>query len=546
VGLVALAGWGFLKVRDTPMDANTIASVVSAGIAVVSVLVGVYFTRKAMILQHEMKDLQRRATQLQYFAELRTWAGEAVQILAEAVHLSIMDRRVYKPGEFLRERRALLCRLSAHVDRGRWFFPNIRQNDDGTEREGEFRGFRHQIVQTLYRAYRVVGFLEYTQGNGNIPERSDLQNLQRYFAHQIQEVLDPGNFEREFRQIIGEGKGVSERQGSEPPVLARNYHPEEMAARERAEREMFEREMLERQRAETEHVTAGSRSVPVEPSDSPSAEVPPAPTISPAQPDAILPKLIRAGVLIPPLKLFRRYKGKMLEATLLADGAVEFQGQRYDTCSAAASAARASVSRRRMNTNGWTFWQYQGADGKTLTLHDARQQVVSPPRKDASGHKGPKDQPERYGLRKKFWEGLLNRPKMKGTRHADITPGVFSWIGAGGGVWGLFFRYVVRQDEGTVDLYIDRGAGKTAVNKDIFDRLHKHKEEIEKTFGSGLSWQRADKQQSCRIACAILRGGYRSDESQWPAIHDAMIDAMGRLEQALAPHLEKLKTELTS
>src|SRR5262249_56546944 len=85
---------------QTPMDANTIASVVSAGIAVVSVLVGVYFTRKAIILQHELKDLQQRATQLQYFAELRTWAGEAVQILAEAVHLSIMDRRVYKPGEF--------------------------------------------------------------------------------------------------------------------------------------------------------------------------------------------------------------------------------------------------------------------------------------------------------------------------------------------------------------------------------------------------------------------------------------------------------------
>jgi hypothetical protein len=41
-------------------------------------------------------------------------------------------------------------------------------------------------------------------------------------------------------------------------------------------------------------------------------------------------------------------------------------------------------------------------------------------------------------------------------------------------------------------------------------------------------------------------GGYRSDEAKWPAIHDAMIDAMGRLEKALTPHLAKLKTELTS
>jgi hypothetical protein len=44
----------------------------------------------------------------------------------------------------------------------------------------------------------------------------------------------------------------------------------------------------------------------------------------------------------------------------------------------------------------------------------------------------------------------------------------------------------------------------------------------------------------------VADGGYKSDEAKWPAIQDAMIDAMGRLEKALAPHLEKLKTELTS
>jgi hypothetical protein len=395
------------------MEANTIASVVSAGIAVVSVLVGVYFTRKAIILQHQLKDLQQRATQLQYFAELRNWAGEAVHILAEAVHLSIMDRRVYKLSEFLRERRSLLGRLSAHVDRGRWFFPNIRQPDQGSEKEPGFRGFRHEVVWTLFWAYKVVGFLQYGQGKGDTPERSDLQKLQRTFAQQIQEVLDPGNLEREFRQVIGAEKGVSERQESELPTLAQNYSPEEMAAREMAEWEN-EREMLERERAETEDVAkeseeknrrfleqdvdgmgrfhetwdlsqvqkqptaADSRPVPAESSASSSGEPPPAPTTSPAAPpDATLSNLIRAGVLVPPVKLFRKYKGKRLEATLLEDGAVEFQGKRYGTCSGAAVAARASVSGRRMHTTGWTFWQYLGPDGKKHRLTDARQQFIA-------------------------------------------------------------------------------------------------------------------------------------------------------------------------
>jgi hypothetical protein len=80
---------------------------------------------------------------------------------------------------------------------------------------------------------------------------------------------------------------------------------------------------------------------------------------------------------------------------------------------------------------------------------------------------------ERYGLRKQFWQGLLSRPKAKSTRHANITPGEYHWIGAGSGVRGLPFQYVIRKNEGTVELYIDRG-GEEA-NKHIFDRLHTQK-----------------------------------------------------------------------
>ncbi len=153
---------------------------------------------------------------------------------------------------------------------------------------------------------------------------------------------------------------------------------------------------------------------------------------------------------------------------------------------------------------------------------------------------------ERYGLRKRFWQALLGRPKVKNTRHADIAASEYSWIGAGSGVRGLPFSYAVTQEEGRVELWIDRGAGKTAENKEIFDRIQIHKEEIERTFGSELSWQRLDGKQSCRIAYIMKVGGYRSDESKWPEIQDAMIDAMIRLEKALTPHLAKLKTELAS
>ena len=54
-----------------------------------------------------------------------------------------------------------------------------------------------------------------------------------------------------------------------------------------------------------------------------------------AEPDVAvsLQKIIAAGVVQTPLRLFRMYKGQMVEATLHGDGTVEFQGQRFPTCS---------------------------------------------------------------------------------------------------------------------------------------------------------------------------------------------------------------------
>jgi hypothetical protein len=59
-----------------------------------------------------------------------------------------------------------------------------------------------------------------------------------------------------------------------------------------------------------------------------------------------------------------------------ADGRVEFQGRQYDSCATAAEHARGTVTGRRMNTNGWSFWQYLGDDGKEHQLDEARQKLI--------------------------------------------------------------------------------------------------------------------------------------------------------------------------
>ena len=151
---------------------------------------------------------------------------------------------------------------------------------------------------------------------------------------------------------------------------------------------------------------------------------------------------------------------------------------------------------------------------------------------------GRKKRAERYDVRLRFWEGLVDVARKSKTRHANIKPGAYHWLGASSGVRGLGFNYTIVQEYGIAELYIDRGEAEE--NKRIFDQLFARKEEIEKAFGGSLSWERLDTKRACRIKHIIERGGYRSPEAEWPEIQSEMVETMTKLEAALKPGLASL------
>lgn len=151
---------------------------------------------------------------------------------------------------------------------------------------------------------------------------------------------------------------------------------------------------------------------------------------------------------------------------------------------------------------------------------------------------GRKKRAERYDVRLHFWEGLVAICRSRQTRHANLKPGSYHWLGASSGLRGLGFNYVVIQECAIVELYIDRGDA--AENRRIYDEIFSRAEAINKEFGALLSWEPLDTKRACRIKHVIERGGYRSPESEWPAIQAEMVDSMAKLEKALKPALESL------
>ena len=167
--------------------------------------------------------------------------------------------------------------------------------------------------------------------------------------------------------------------------------------------------------------------------------------------------------------------------------------------------------------------------------------IVGPSEESKNVGQAKKEIAERYGIRKRWWTQLVERSAKITKLHAHITPGEYSWIGTSSGIRGLNFNYGVTQDECAAELYIDRGKDADDENKAIFDQLFAHKDEIDKAFGEPLSWERLEGKRACRIRHTQSGGGYRSPEDQWPALQDAVIRDMDRLEKALRPHLKQLK-----
>ena len=142
---------------------------------------------------------------------------------------------------------------------------------------------------------------------------------------------------------------------------------------------------------------------------------------------------------------------------------------------------------------------------------------------------------EKSNQRLRFLNSLLNTAKQETKTHDHIKPSARSEICYRSMPGPTFFFYVPNQYDSRVEFYLDHYDAQK--NKEIFDELYRHKQEIEKSFGEPLIWQRLDDKKASRIRYNFDLG-YKADESEWIEAHRNMIDKMSALEKALTPFLD--------
>ena len=148
----------------------------------------------------------------------------------------------------------------------------------------------------------------------------------------------------------------------------------------------------------------------------------------------------------------------------------------------------------------------------------------------------------RFEMRIRYWTFALemikeaNRENGKVRCFSNVNPTKFHWVSGFFGVSGVNISCIANKDCARVEFYI--GKSEAQANKQIFDHLHKYKDEIEEKIGAQLDWKRLDEYKTSAIhiedkSLSIDR------EEDWPK----MAEFHGKWSRAfydvLVPYIER-------
>ncbi|MCS6473702.1 hypothetical protein NX871_27720 [Burkholderia thailandensis] len=180
------------------LEPAVFVSAIAACISAVSALVAVWNFRREQLNQRIAAAKWKK----EYFSDLLKWSDEAMLLLSESLHLCDLDPKRMEDNRFFEVQHTLRVKLSAQIDRGRWFFPNYAVEQHGTHKSTAFRGYRPEVLDGLVHAYRAVSSINYVEQSKNRQHRPEIEAAKRLFTSEIQRVLDPRSRDEEFKKLL--------------------------------------------------------------------------------------------------------------------------------------------------------------------------------------------------------------------------------------------------------------------------------------------------------------------------------------------------------
>lgn len=166
-------------------------------VSLLAAIASIYFS-------HRSQSLAERTARLAYLERVRDWAESTVDIV-------IAIRRACRNGcseEEFRDVDVLRTRLSAQIEKGRWFFPNQLAERVGQKKEAAYRGLRQPVLDQLVLVYDAVDGLRFKERS---KAQHELWAATRAFVSEIQAVLDPNRDVQTYALLVDRYKDLEEK-----------------------------------------------------------------------------------------------------------------------------------------------------------------------------------------------------------------------------------------------------------------------------------------------------------------------------------------------
>lgn len=174
------------KITAIAAFSQTVAAVLSACAILLSLWV---FSRQQKIARWQLR-LHRED-------HIIAWSRSCVVLLAEIEEAAKAHRmtgtELLPHEQFLAAR----SRLSALIDEGRLYFPNIKSRTHGKDKHDAFKGHRQKILDPLVAFYDRMKVIQYDPAEVATEEKSKALNAhRRAFISEAQHIIDPRRFNR--------------------------------------------------------------------------------------------------------------------------------------------------------------------------------------------------------------------------------------------------------------------------------------------------------------------------------------------------------------
>lgn len=147
-----------------------------------------------------------------YINQLLQWHHSVIEVLTEL--------RLSEFSEHQDEKQSLLIELSAYIEKGRFFFPNIKPDEYGVDKPPAYRGYRNIGLDFLVASYN----LHHKPRSPSLNEKAE--QLQRLFTSVVYEIINPSERLETIRELTDRYfvKGLSVEDLQEPGQLSAVSH----------------------------------------------------------------------------------------------------------------------------------------------------------------------------------------------------------------------------------------------------------------------------------------------------------------------------------